>query len=249
MAIALPTERSKPTTTLTDKVTLIYGAPKIGKSTFCAGAEKALFLATEPGLSHLEVYQTPVGNWNDFLEACSLIHAGEHDYKTIVIDTVDNLFKFCREYVLKKHNMQHEQDQDWGKGYDLVNTEFFRRLNALSLLPYGLILVSHAQDKEVKTRTGKTKKIVPTLPSGALRIVTGMADFILYADMEEVLSDDQTQITEFRRVLRTKPSTLYEAGGRYAAGQSALPDTLPLDWAAFAEALQATAAEPQATQQ
>jgi hypothetical protein len=234
--IQLPTEKTKPTRDLRDKVILLYGQPKIGKSTFCAQADGALFLATEPGLSHLEVFQIPITSWSDFLEACQLIHKGEHEFRTVVVDTIDNLYKFCREHILKKYNMQHESDEGFGKGWELVNGEFHRRLVALSLLPYGLMMVSHAQEKEVKTRTGKAVKIAPTLPNSAQKIVNGTADYILYAEIEEVLSEDNEQIVSYQRVIRTKPSTIYEAGVKLELGQD-IPDTLPLDYQAFTDAL------------
>lgn len=230
----LPTERSTIKRDPRDLVILIYGQPKIGKSTFCSHADGALFLATEPGLNNLEVFQVPITTWSEFLETCFAIAEGNHEFRTVVIDTIDNLFKLCRESVLKKHGLVHEQDASYGKGYDLVKFEFQRRLTALSLLPLGLMMVSHSEEKEVKTRTGSAYKVAPTLPNQARKIVLGMADLVLYAETEEI-TDDRGKPQGFERVLRTKPTTVYEAGDRTGL----LPDTLPLDYHAFAAALAA----------
>lgn len=228
----LPTEKTKPKQSITELTTLLYGPPKIGKSTFCSQAEDPLFLATEAGLNHLEVFQIPIATWPDFLDCCRMIAEGNHQFKTIVIDTIDNLYKFCSQYTLQKHNLQHESDAAYGKGYALVNGAFERALTALSLLPYGLIMTSHAAEKEVKVPTGTEQRIVPTLPNSARKIVMGMADLVLYAEMKEE-RDDEGKITGYSRVVRTKPTTIYEAGDRTGK----LPDTLPLSYSAFADAV------------
>ena len=70
----------------------------------------------------------------------------------------------CAEHVCQKFKIEHESDLGFGKGYALINNEFYRVLNKLSLLPHGLILISHSQEKELETRTGKLTRVVPTLP-------------------------------------------------------------------------------------
>jgi len=230
--MALPTAKNKIKTDIRDLVTLIYGAPKIGKSTFCSNADGAIFLATEPGLSFLEVYSVDVQSWADFAGVYKELAAGNHQFRTVVIDTIDNLYKMCVEYVLGKKHVEHQSDLEYGKGYDLVNNEFHRRLRDLSLLPYGVMMTSHSVEKEVKTRTGKETRIAPTLPGSARRTVLGMCDFIFYAEMQEV-RNDREHITGYERVIHTQPTTIYEAGNR---SQFVLPDPLPLDYAAFTSA-------------
>ena len=49
-------------------------------------------------------------------------------------------------------------------------------------LPYGLILISHAHDKTIETRTGEYTKTQPSLPDRARNVVLGLVDMILYCD-------------------------------------------------------------------
>jgi len=112
----LPKTKSKPKHTLSDLTALVYGPSKIGKSTWCSKADDALFLATEPGLNALEVFQTPITCWDDLLQACAEIAEGKHEFKTIVVDTVDNAYKMCSDYVCKKFKIEHESDLGYGKG-------------------------------------------------------------------------------------------------------------------------------------
>ncbi len=226
----LPSQKTPPKNTLSDLTVLLYGPSKIGKSTWCSQADGALFLATEAGLNSLEVFQQPIATWDEFLLACKEIAEGNHSFKTIIIDTIDNAYRMCTEYICQKGKVEHESDLGFGKGYALVNNEFFRVLNKLALLPYGLFLISHAQEKEIETRTGKLTRIVPTLPEKARKIVLGMVDMILFGDLETTKGEDGKPV--HRRVLRTKPHVNYEAGDR--TGQ--LPEVIELDFAKFLEA-------------
>jgi hypothetical protein len=240
---SLPTAKTAPKPNLADLTVLAYGQTKIGKSDFCSHAEGALFLATEPGLNALDVFQVPIQTWDELLDACAEIVAGQHPFKTVIIDTVDNAYKFCTDHILKKFKIEHESDLGYGKGYAIVNNEFQRVLTKLAFLPYGLFLVSHAKQIDVETRTGKYTRIVPTLPDKARKIVLGMVDMVLYCDLEESFGQNGEKST--RRVIRTKPNRDYEAGDRTGR----LPETLDLDYAEFYAAFHAAVAplKPQAS--
>lgn len=226
----LPTAKTPPRASLSDMTVLIWGRPKIGKSTFCSNSEGALFLATEAGLNSLDVYQIPIFKWEDFLQACAEIAEGKHQFKTIIIDTIDNAYKMCEQYICAKSKVDHTSDLDYGKGWALVNGEFYRVLNKLSQLPYGLFMTSHAKEKEIKTRTGKYIRMVPTLPDSARGIVIGMSDIILYCDLDYPENPDDK--SEPKRVMRIGKSDNYDSGDR----TNRLPDMTELDYAKFVEA-------------
>lgn len=226
----LPTTRTPKKESFEDLTFLIYGAPKIGKSTLAAQADQVLFLATEAGLNHLDVYQAPVDSWKKFLVACGEIAAGKHEFKTICIDTIDNLYKFCSEHVLAEHGVKHESDLGFGKGWALVNAEFMRALTKLSLLPYGLIMISHAQEREIDDRTGKYTKTMPTLPESARKVLMGMVDIIAFCMIER--KTENGEISE-DRVVKTKPAKNYEAGDR----TDKLPASMPMNFVLIKSAL------------
>ena len=223
----LPTHKAPPKQDLADLSMLVYGPSKIGKSTWCSHADGALFLATEPGLNSLEVFQLPLRTWTEFLDACSEVGRGGHAFKTIVVDTIDNAYRMCADHICTKYRVEHESDLSYGKGYALVNNEFQRALTQLAFLPYGLFIISHSQEKEIETRTGKRTRIVPTLPDRARKIVLGMVDLIVFCDMDVVNGADGKPVS--RRVMRTKPNLNYEAGDRTGR----LPETINLDFPTF----------------
>ncbi|MEN6521138.1 MAG: ATP-binding protein [Armatimonadota bacterium] len=233
----LPAEKTPQRSDLADLTVLVYGPTKIGKSTWCSKAEGALFLSTEPGLNSLEVFQVPIRSWDELLTACGEIAEGDHGFKTVIIDTIDNAYRMCADYVCRKFKVEHEADLSYGKGYALVQGEFQRVLNKLAFMPYGLFLVSHSQNIEVETRTGKYTKTVPTLPEKARKIVLGLVDMILYCDIESTPGPDNRVIA--RRVMRTKPSLYYEAGDRTGR----LPEVIDLDFERFSQAFNASSGD------
>jgi hypothetical protein len=232
----LPTEKTPIKRDIRDFSILLYGENKIGKSTWASQAEGAIFISTEPGLNSLEVFQVPCHTWSTFLELCVEIKQGDHHYRTVVIDTIDNLYRMCLEHTCKQFNVKTPSEGDSTDIYGTTNKLLNRMLTGLALLPYGLILISHAKEKQVKTRLGKVPKITPTLSDGATRVVMDLVDFILYAGLEDVTDNETGAIVGTERVIHCQPTTIYEAGNR---SQFAIPDPLPLDYHAFAAALAA----------
>ncbi len=231
MPITLPTQKTLPKMSLRDMTVLIYAAPKFGKSTWASQAPDALFLATEPGLNHLASYQQPISSWEEMLEACALIAAGGHPFRTIVIDTIDNAYQFCENYSCRKYGFAHPSDAGYGKGWSMVKAEFLRVLTKLANLPYGLIMTSHAKTKEVKTPTGPVPRMVPTLTGGALDVAAGLADVYIYGDFEEITNTETGEIS-CDRVARTKASSGWEAGERTGL----MVPTIPFNWPALEKA-------------
>lgn len=236
----LPTKPTEPKCSLQDLSMLIYGQSGIGKSTFASQAPNAFFIQTEPGLNALRVLEEKATNWEDFCEICRLVAEGKHDYKTIVIDTIDMMYRLCADHICKKNGVTHEGEGAHGKLYGLIKIELLRVLTKLAHLPYGLILISHSVDKEKATRTGTTTFTQPTVPESFRQIVIGLVDIILYCDVEPVLDKDGKQTS--RRVMRSSPHADYDAKDRFGC----LPEIAPLDFKTFADTM-AKAGEAQDT--
>ena len=225
--ITLPTQKSKPQFSMSNLSMLLYGAPKIGKSTFCSRAEDALFIATEPGLNHLETYNIRVNSWREFLEAMALIAKGNHPFKTIVIDTVDKLCDFCEQELCAQNNVVSLSDFAFGKGYALYKTEMSRVFQKIFALNMGVILTSHTQLTEVDTPQGRITRWTPTFPKRIQDVIIPMVDIIGFAQNVVSLNENGERVEE--RVLQTKTSSLWEAGDRTGR----LPETIPFKYAIF----------------
>lgn len=232
--VSLPTQKSTPVNDMSGLVALVYGPPKIGKSTLCSTADDVFFLATERGLDHLSTYKVQIDDWETFVAYVDelLSNTQNPPFKTVAIDTIDNAYEFCATHVCRRLGIDHQSDAGYGKGHSMVNSEFNRHLTRLAQGPWGLWMVSHAKEVEVKPVGGgeKHQKKLPTLTPAARKLVLAMADIIMYADFETL--NENGNIVQ-RRVLRTRASKEWEAGDR----TDLLPPTIPLDYKALSTAL------------
>jgi|2_EtaG_2_1085320.scaffolds.fasta_scaffold02436_11 hypothetical protein len=213
----LPTASTPPKRRIEDLSILLYGAPKIGKSSFAAQFPDALFLPTEPGLNSLDVFQAPadgtgVKDWPELSRIYSEVARGGHGFKTTVIDTIGNAYEFAAAHVCGARNVEYAGDLAHGKGWGLIKAEFKRLITAAAKLPFGLIMIAHATNDKIEQGGSEIIKTRPTLSNACREVLLGLCDMILFFDVEKV-NDDNGNV-RFDRVLRTKPNANFEAGDR-----------------------------------
>ena len=225
--IKLPTEPQVPVFDINHLSMVIYGQPKIGKSTFCSRFDNALFMATEPGLNYLNTKNVRVNDWAEACELVDVLGKGEHPYQTLIVDTVDQLWAFCSEYVRKSRKVESLVDIPYGKGKDLASTAFGDLIAKIVRLNMGMVFVSHAQMIDVETVNGELGKFMPTIPDKARQVILPLVDVIGFATSEVTYGADGERVE--RRYLRVAPSSIWEAGDR----SGRLRDPMPLNFHIF----------------
>lgn len=231
--LQLPQVKTQPSLSAQRMKALLYGAPKVGKTTFCAelDPDHTLFLATEPGQGAHEMFLEPVASWQKFRDVYAALATGEHGFTTIVVDTVDQLFLQCRQATMEELGIAHPSDLEWGKGWDAVATKWRTGLGALASLGLGVWFISHADDVEIKQRIGTITKTVPALKRAGREFVVGFVDYIFFAQVVQTESGKE-------HLLRTAAQENFEAGGRIGPPMyKRLPDPLPLKGGALLDAV------------
>lgn len=249
----IPTTKSAPVHDPSRKLTLIYGAPKAGKTTLASTFPNACFLATEAGLGSVSVDRWEAGDgryvlnsWEELTASTlDVINAkdaaGKPRFTTVIIDTIGNACALCEQWICQKHGEEYKADGKlgYGKGTALIVGELKRYLTKLSATGLGVVLIAHATQKTITTRTGEIQKTVPFVPgdnknADLYNLILGMCDLVLFVDQDPGTG---------KRVARTKPHHTYDAGDRTGR----LPDPLDASFAALAAAMQPAKAQPATT--
>lgn len=210
----IPTKKSEKLKDYLKKKYMIFGIPKIGKTSVISNLgdddNKILFFATEAGHGELEVYkwQTDSGSdptsWDDFRKCVQELATTEHDFKCLAVDTVDNLYMWCASYIAKKNKVEHESDLAFGKGYNLIKEEMLKVINFLTQKGMGMIFISHTQTSEKIEGSRKYHLTTATLPNTGKKVIMGLCDYIFYFYADE----------NGKRLIRTKGTENIEAGDR-----------------------------------
>lgn len=164
---------------------LLYGQPKTGKTTTAAQFPQALLCAFETGyLAIPGVMAQPVNKWSEFKQILKQLDSDEarKQFKNIIVDTVDIAYDLCEKYICNQNGVSAVGDLPFGKGYNLAKKEFDEALRRIPQMGYGLVMISHAQDKTFKDENGdEYQQIVPTLANQPRLVVDRMSDIIGYA--------------------------------------------------------------------
>lgn len=192
---------------------LLYGEPKVGKSTFATTAKDVLICDAESGYNFfgakgVSVPLAQVSTWDDMKEFYK--EASKPEYKTIVIDPVGELLE---KLLLKaKTNRMYVQSTDPSalsmKGWGFVKDTMRQMLKSFRDLNKNVIFVAHVKNIEDDGVLKKTPKLDANL-SGELM---SMMDLIGYMF---VIADKVAP----KRVITFKATNKYDAGDR--------SDTLP----------------------
>lgn len=202
---------------------LIYGEPGAGKSTLASRFPDAIFIPTEPGLNFLEcsTIMDDDGNpiiaktWSDIKDAIKLICKGGHEYKTVIIDTVDNAWEFCSLDVLKTLGIKHESEGDYGSAYGHIKREFKQVFDYLANSGFGLVFISHVKKMETEDSGIKSERTDSSLPNQARNYINGLVDFIFYCALHDG-----------KRVMRTRANNKVTAKDR----SGILPEVMDMDF-------------------
>lgn len=168
---------------------MMYGAPKTGKTTTACKFPGALLLAFEKGYSTIPgVYALPMNSWSEFKKLFTEFKdpAVQEKFQTIIMDTVDIAYALCEKFICNresdaKHDYQTVADIPFGKGYAMAMDEFDECIRKILQLGYGLVLISHEQDKPMKNERGEEyNQLIPTVDKRARLVCERTCDIIGY---------------------------------------------------------------------
>lgn len=229
---------------------VLYGPEGIGKSTFAARFPDPVFIDTEGGTKRLDVRRLPAPtSWAMLLDEVAEVGRGAVPCATLVVDTADWAERLCIDAVCSQYKVKGIEDFGFGKGYTYVKEAFGKLLDALEEVVgsgRNVVVTAHATTGPFnqpdamgsydRWQMKTSKQVAPLLRE--------WCDMLLFANYKTVVEKSgggqgaKNKASGGKRVLYTTHHPCWDAKNRFA-----LPDELPLDYAAIAACI-AGAAPP-----
>ncbi len=128
---------------ITPKTFFIWGQSMSGKTYLARQFPSPVIINTDGNAKKVETPSVEVLDFETFIAVMSEIEAGNHEYKTIIIDLVDDIKTMLENYVCKKYEAETLADVPFGKAFSDVKSTWQRLMVRLSQMKYNVIFISH----------------------------------------------------------------------------------------------------------
>ena len=244
----------------------LYGVEGVGKTSWSATAEDVIFLCKEAGTEQHDIARLPEpthwrsaptsadGIKHDVVSLTDMLRFGEHNYKTLAVDTLDwiepMLFQYVCESGPKKVDNIVLAYGGYGNGYKVAINEWRSWLAQLDALRkergMNIILLAHAVVKSFNNPEGENyDRYQLKMNDNGAGVIKEWCDAVLFAHQIVFASDKGDErvkkkfgVSDNARYVFTQRRPAWDAKNRFG-----LPERMPLSWPDFAKALKAKSPE------
>jgi hypothetical protein len=239
MAISFETMTSAKASDLPPRI-LIYGPEKMGKTSLACEFPDPIFLRIECGPPEgIELPGWDIASKDDLYEAIGTLYNEDHDFKTVVIDSVSALERkviwphVCDAYPADGgRRAEHIEDFGFGKGYKYalkVWEDVIEGLNSLRSRGMTVILIGHSIVTEFKDPMNTAYSVYDIALQNADKVSAAArlkqeVDAILFINTDNrAEKEDPTNKLNKRviakggsaRWIHTEKAAAYSAGNRF----------------------------------
>ena len=221
---------------------ILYGRNGIGKSRFASCAPNPIFLDLDENIYELPVtsnktFGVTLKTYEDVMAFLGTLFNHDHEFKTLVVDSLSSLEKLVIEKVLKDNKVSSLASFQYGQGYQKMIPLWDQFLEKLKNLwehkKITIILLGHFKEKREEHLTGASyMQYQINLYEKASELLRNWCSCVLFAEDEIELKDEKVEfnrtiskVSKSTRVLHTDGGTTFLAKNTYN-----LPSKLPLDW-------------------
>ena len=221
---------------------LLYGVDGVGKSTFGAEAPNPIFLGTDDGLDTIDAAAFPVPkNWEQVKASVSALLNESHDYKTLVIDTVNGLEVLLWNYIIAADRVSsiEEVGGGFGRGYVFAAEHWSQFLADLKRLRQKMhvILIGHAQVKSFEDPhlNDRFDRFQLKMHEKSAALIREAVSTVLFANFETTTRKEKgakkaKAFGDGKRLMFTERRPAFDAKNRFD-----LPFEMDLSWKAFTD--------------
>ena len=205
----LPKNERRNIETVEKKVVWLYGSPFSGKTFFANKFPDPLMLNTDGNIKFVDAPYISIKDkiemqgrmtkktfaWDIFKDVIAELEKKDNDFKTIIVDLLEDAYEYCRLWMYDQMGITHESDDSF-RAWDKVRIEFLSTLKRLMALDYeNIILISHEDTTKDITKKGgdKLTSIKPNLQDKVATKVAGMVDIVA-----RVVADGDSRVLSFK---------------------------------------------------
>jgi len=223
----LPKNERKQAVVNTQPDMWLYGDSYSGKTVFMDSFDNNLMLNTDGNVDHITSPVIRIKNevtvdgrltktkfaWEVFKEVVDELEKKNNDFKTITVDLVEDLYEHCRLYMYDKNGWEHESDGAFGKGWDMIKTEFLSTMKRLKNTGYQIVYISKQLTSSITLKSGQEiTTFKPNIPDKIANVLAGTVDLTA-----RVVAEGEKHYMSF------KTSETIFGGSRYNFGVQEIP--------------------------
>lgn len=178
MSIELPTKKV-PAESQDPKYLILFGLPKVGKTTILSTLENNLILDFENGSTYVDALKIKIGSLKELKDVCKAIKEAGCPYRYITIDTITSVEEMAKPLALQLYlntvqgstfTGKNVLDAPMGAGYAKVREAIEMIIDMVAKCAPNIIICGHVKDaaltegatNNVRTLdlTGKTSRIL-----------------------------------------------------------------------------------------
>ena len=174
---------------------LVYGPAGVGKSSWAAQAPSPIFIPTEDGLDQIDCARFDhVTDYSKFIECLKSVRDEQHEFKTLVIDSLTALQNLVTDGVCKAAGVKFIETAYGGynRGQSAALTQMRKEVYSLfdeirAKRNMAIVQIAHDHIENVKRADGTTdRRLAPRLIPGICDWVSEWNDIVISADFRTI---------------------------------------------------------------
>lgn len=231
---------------------VLYGPPKVGKTSFAASIPDNLILDFEGGSgaqSANRIDKNRIDTFEKVLDVLKQIYDQKHRFKFLTLDTLDWLQEIVFEKAAKEHNQPTVAAVPYGVGFATVQNLWRQILDGLELIQeekgMAILCLAHSHIVTYNSPTSESYNRVSLKlhekekGNSTVSLFREWVDVIAYVNSEVFVKEEDAgfkkkirRATAGERTMHLVDHPAFLAGNRYA-----LPSEIAFDWPSLQEAL------------